>query len=386
MRYGYRLWAVDLHLGRKQERLEFGSALVPITEVDANGKKITSRSRSVDYIKAAEQDVKSKINRTYSFGMAKGADDGSAAAARGFSMRFQAAEVLNSNLRLKFRHGLRHSDGVLIDPDDPSEPDVPMKNKSTLHPFRATLIARPTSRRALLVVEARGNSCPMVSVVRGLNQINSEGLRLRVMAHLADEAAFIDYIQHSEVKRLTFDKWDYDNDGARSRREVSMGLLAEMERGPILEAAMRWCREYFGFQKQYKVQNDVQLANMVDTSSLTTEDRKALRAQLRAEEKAAAKAAQILRNQNKEARAATEAKALKTAVFANRNDSVSIDFNDVSVDLSNDGAPKKIGPLSDFRRLTYAISDTWPSDERFWKAAEETASKLFVGVQDLPLN
>lgn len=385
--YGYRLWAVDLHLGRQHQRQEFGSALIPIEELDENGRKRSAGSRSIDYIKNAAVDVDGDVPKTHSFGLAKGVDVDDGTDPKGFSMRFERAEVLGSNLRLNFHHGLRHRGGVLIDPDDPSADDTPLKNKSTLHSYRALLVTQPSLKRGLLAVEARGRSCPMVSVVRGLNEINSEHLRLRVISHLADEAAFLDFIRNSQVKQVLFDRWAYDDDGAKDRREVSMGVMTAIETKTVVEAAIHWCKDYFGFQKIAKTEKDVELANELDTSKLSTDERKALRAQAKADAKAVADKAKAERHQTRRATAEHEASQLKHAIFASRDEDVSIDFTDVSVDLLNNGSPKRIGPLTDFRRLTYGIStDVLPSDDRFYAAAEETATRLLHEVQGLPLS
>lgn len=392
MIFGYRLWAVDLHRGRRQQRQEFGRAMIPIQEVDeASGKRRSAGDRSINYIQAAAADVAADVTadsrNTHSFGMGAGAeDDDSGTDSRGFSMRFWSAEPSGTNLRIKFEHGLRHADGTLIDPEDPTAPDVRLKNKSTLHPYRASLVVRPELRRGLLVVEARGRSCPMVSVVRGLNDVNSEGLRLRVMAHLADEAAFLDYIRNSEVRQINFDRWHYDSDGARDRREVSMGVMTAIESGSALEAAAQWCRDYFGLQKRLNAETEVDLANRPDMSNLSPDDRQIAKARARADAKRAKAEAKAERRRNRRQTAETEANRLKQVVFANRKEDVSIDFNDVSLDLFNDGASKRISPTADFRRLTYGISETLPSDGRFWEAAEGTATSLLGEVQDLPLD
>ncbi|MGE2724417.1 hypothetical protein [Mycolicibacterium pulveris] len=387
MIYGYRLWAVDLHLGRKQHRHEFGAALIPIEEVDETGNRRSSGDRTVNYIDLATADANNHLGITFSFGKARGAeDDESGTESRGFSMRFRSADPSGTNLHLKFEHGLRHADGLLIDPDDPAAPDVHLKNKSTLHPYRATLVVKPELRRGLLVVEARGRSCPMVSIVRGLNEINSEGLRLRVIAHLADEAAFLDYIRNAEVRQVNFDRWAYDDDGARDRREVSMGVMTHIETRTVLEAAAQWCKDYFGLQKRFNAdEGDVSVANELDLSNLTPAEQRAARAQLKSDARKAKVEARAKRDRARRSTAEAEAAKLRQSVFANRKEDVSIDFTDVSIDLFNDGAAKRIGPTSDFRRLTYGISETLPSDDRFWEAAEATASSLLGEVQDLPL-
>jgi hypothetical protein len=78
-----------------------------------------------------------------------------------------------------------------------------------------------------------------------------------------------------------------------------------------------------------------------------------------------------------------EAENMKTVIFADRQDDVTIEFTDVSVEMFN-GATRVFSPLSDYQKLTYPISTTYPGDNRFFGNAEETAAKLLPGVQELP--
>lgn len=378
--YGYRLWAVDLHVGMKRERHQFGSAEVPLLDDDG---QVREGHREVDYLKAVVADVKAKAGKTHNFGMTKGDDEGAGATAgTGASLRFTSANRVGNIMRLKVEYGLRHSDGTLIDPADDAS-DIPLKGRSTLHPYRAVLVTDPSAYRGLLAVETRGRACPMVSVVRGLRTISSDGFRLRAVSHVAGEAAMLDFISHSEVTRINFDQWGFTTDGAKTRREVSMGIVTNIEGQPIRNAVDRWCRTYFDLQREHVVDADVEAANEPDLSSLTADERKEYRriqANERKAEKTKLKAERRLfgRQINHQ-----EADTLKTTVFANREDDVTIDFTDVSVELLN-GVPRTFSPLSDYQKLTYAIGTNLPSDSKFWKAAEETATKLLTGVQELP--
>ena len=228
--YGYRLWAMELHHGRKHQLHQFGAAQLPFAKTEDTGEAIGDAVREVDYIAEAQRDVTGAVKRTHNFGLVRGDDDESAAAAKGASIRFVSADrEEDGSLRLKFEYGVRHADGTLIDPDDPEAPDISLKDKSTLHPYRATLITRPDLTRGLLAVETRGRSCPMASVIRGLNKVSVGGWRLHAISHLAGEAAMIAFITQSQIKQVNFDQWSYEADGARIRREVAMAVSATRE-------------------------------------------------------------------------------------------------------------------------------------------------------------
>ncbi|MDC9015202.1 hypothetical protein [Mycobacterium marinum] len=383
--YGYRLWAVDLHHGRKHQRHQFGAAQLPFT-TDDTGEAASDAVREVDFIAAAQRDVTSAVRRTHNFGLSKGDDDEGAAAAKGASIRFVSAErEQDGGLRLKFEYGVRHADGTLIDPDDPEAPDISLKDKSTLHPYRATLVSRPELTRGLLAVEARGRSCPMASVVRGLNRVSVDNWRLRPISHLAGEAAMIAYISQSQIKRVNFDQWSYEADGARNRREFMMAVLTQFEGEAIKDRVIQWARDFFRFQKEHVTEKEVELANLPDMAELTAEERQEVRRQARERLRADKARARVERRLAGRKIAHDEAGALKQTVFANRQEDVEIEFTDVSVELDNGGASKTYNPLSDFGRFTYGISDRYPRDPVFYTQAEATALNLLDLVQGLQL-
>jgi hypothetical protein len=384
--YGYRLWAVELHHGLKRQLHAFGAAQLPFRPDDDADDTSADAVREVDYIGAAKRDVTAAANRTYNFGLTKGDDDESAAAAQGTSIRFLSADrEEGGSLRLRFEYGVRHADGTLIDPDDPQAVDIALKGKSTLHPYRATLITRPDLTRGLLAVESRGRSCPMPSVVRGLNAVSVDGWRLRPISHLAGEAAMINFITQSEVKRVSFDRWSYEADGARDRHEVSMAVLTQIEGEAVKSRVIQWAREYFGFLKEHVTEKEVEEANLPDMTNMSTEERKEVRRQARERLRAEKVRARVERRISGRKVAHSEADVLKQTVFANREGDVDIEFTDVSVQLDNHGASKTYNPLSDFGRFTYGISDQYPSDQVFYSAAEGTALDLLDQVQGLQL-
>lgn len=383
--YGYRLWAVELHHGLKRQCHTFGAAQLPFKPEDAD-ETSADAVREIDYIAVAERDVNSATNRTHNFGLPKGEDDESAAAAQGTSIRLISADRdEGGSLRLKFQYGVRHADGTLIDPDDPEAADIALKGKSTLHPYRASLITRPDLTRGLLAVESRGRSCPMPSVIRGLNAVSVDNWRLRAISHLAGEAAMITFIAQSEVKQVSFDRWSYEADGARDRREVSMAVLTQIEGEGVKERVTQWARDYFGFLKEHVTDKEVEEANLPDMSSMSTAEKKEVRRQVRERLQIEKTKARVQRRLTGRKVAYDEAEALKQTVFANREGDVDIDFTDVSVELDNHGASKTYNPLSDFGRFTYGISDRYPPDQVFYPTAEGTASSLLDEVQGLQL-
>jgi hypothetical protein len=383
--YGYRLWAVELHHGLKRQCHAFGAANLPFKPDDAD-ETSAEGVREVDYIAVAKRDVIAAANRTQNFGLPRGEDDESAAAAQGTSIRFLSADRdEGGSLRLLFEYGIRHADGTLIDPDDPDAGDISLKGKSTLHPYRATLITRPDLTRGLLAVESRGRSCPMPSVIRGLNGVSVDNWRIRAVSHLAGEAAMIAFITQCEIRRVSFDRWSYEADGARDRREVSMSVLTQIEGEGVKERVKQWAREYFGFLKEHVTEKEVEEANLPDMSKMSADEKKEVRRQAREKLQAEKTKARVQRRLTGRKIAHDEADALKQTVFANREDDVDIAFTDVSVELDNHGASKTYNPLSDFGRFTYGISDTYPSDQVFYSAAEGTALDLLDEVQGLQL-
>lgn len=387
--YGYRLWAVELHHGRKQQLQKFGAAQVPATKKadDGSDEVISDAVREVDFIEEACRDVNASANRTQNFGLSKTDDDEGATAAKGASIRFVKAErdANGGALRMKFEFGLRHADGTLIDPDDPEAGDVPLRNKSTLHPFRATLVTDPTTIRGLLAVETRGRACPMASVVRGMNAVSERNLRLRAISHLAGEAAMIDFITQAEIKRVEFDRWSYQADGARDRREVAMSVLTDIEGEKVKQRLIQWARDYFGFQKDHVTEREVEIANLADMSQMSAEEKAEVRRRRREELQAEKTRARVERRLAGRQIVQNEAAALREAIFAIRAEAVDIDFTDVSVEVDNGGASKTFNPLSDFGRFTYGIGDKYPSDQVFYSMAEATATSLLGLVQGLQL-
>lgn len=387
--YGYRLWAVELHRGRKQQLHKFGAVQLPVTKQADEGSTETvgDAVREVDYIEEALRDVNASQRRTHHFGLTKNDDDEGATAAKGASIRFVEAtrDAEGGALRVKVEFGLRHADGTLIDPDQPDADDVPLQNKSTLHPFRATLVSNAEMTRGLLAVETRGRACPLASVVRALNAVSENNLRLRAISHLAGEAAMIDFITRAEITRVAFDRWSYQADGARDRREVAMSVLTDIEGERVKQHLTQWARDYFGFQKDHVTDKEVELANLPDMSQMSTEEKAEVRRKRREELRAEKVRTRVERRLAGRQIVQSEAVALREAIFADRAEAVTIDFTDVSVEVNNGGASKTFNPLSDFGRFTYGIGDKYPSDQVFYSTAESTAANLLDLVQGLQL-
>lgn len=379
--YGYRLWAVDLHIGMKRDRHEFRAAHLPV--FDAEGQQ-GGGERIVDYLSSTHTDIQASAGQTHNFGLTKGDDDEGPAASSGASIRFGGSALTGISLRMKLEYGLRHTDGTLIDPSVPDSEDVPLKNKSTLHPYRATLVAAPGAYRGLLAVETRGRACPMVSLVRALRAISSEGFRVKAVSHVASEAAMLDYIANAEIKRVNFDQWSFNDDGQKTRREVALGVISQIEGREVRDAVGRWCTKFFDVQREHVVDEDVEAANEPDLSGLTVAERREYRRARAVAQRAERQKLKVERRLLGRQINHTEAGQLKSTIFATRGDDVTIDFTDVSVDMLNNGAKRIFNPLSDFQKLTYALGTRLPGDERFFRQAEETATNLLDGVQELP--
>jgi hypothetical protein len=383
--YGYRLWAVELHFGMTHAKQQFGSVLIPLVDPDDGdeaAKKSSDAKRSVDYMKAARADINANLHRREKFGATPGDHEG-AAAPKTSSVRFTWADREGFALRTKFEHGVGHGDGTLVDDEDVDAPDVPLVGKTTLHPYRATLVSHPTHTRGLLAVESRGRTCPMPAVVRMLRRVSSDNLRLRAISNLADEAAMMNFIDSAAINEVLFERWTRDDDGAPDRREVQMGLHTVFEGEKIRSTVKRWAQSYFGFQKQHVVEKEVELANADDSSDETGDESESkLTAQERKAEAARAKAERKLAERDVNQ---SEAQDLADAVFTSLQETVSIEFTDVGVSMSNDSGAKTFKPLSDFGRFPYRIGETHPSDTLFYAVAEEKALSLLTVVQGLQL-
>ncbi|WP_141216821.1 hypothetical protein [Rhodococcoides fascians] len=387
-KYGYRLHAVELHLGMKHQLQKFGAAEIPL----ADG---SSGSKVIDYRTTAASDATAAIGRAATFGLTQETESGTGPAhGRAASMRFSGAEVVNDAVRLHLEHGVLNLDGTVIDPRDETAVDVPLRDKSTLHPYRAVLIAERDATRGLLAVETRGQSCPIVSVVRGLNHFSKDKWRLRVRAHLAGEAAMLKFIRSASIDRVQFEKFGFDGDGAKQRREVSMSVYTSLEGELIREQALEWVRDGYQRVRSRLGDPEVEAANSDEAPTETqSQPPKRSREEWNAERKAVSRAKR--EQKVREARDARKAKTvieaeaadeLRRAIFVNRDEDVRIEFNSVGVEMSNGEESRTINPTSDFNRYTYPLGRSVVSDDVFWIKAEATARELLPLLAGLDLD
>lgn len=383
--YGYRLFAVELHHGMRHQVHPLGAAELPLDEDAKSGE--SSGKRVIDYREVLVKDIENKKGEAQKFRTTEESDDGtSAVESQGMAMRFTDASFEETSSRMYFEFGLRNLDGTLIF-DDPAVDDIELKGKPTLYPYRATLVANKDSKRGLLAVEARGRSCPVDAVIRGLHAVSPDGWRLRILAHVAGEAAMTDFIRRAKVGVVQFERFTHDDDGAPNRHDVKMSIVTRDSGDSIKDRVLEWATTYFGFAKDYLIDDEIENANNVENEDrpkkarLSREERTKLRRQesdRKKIEKAHAKAAAI-EFRTSQGRAAAE--TMKSDIFANRVEDVDIEFDNVGVEL-DDGFTKKIlKPTSDFRRHTYVIGRGVVSNDRFFQAAEATASNLLGLVQ-----
>lgn len=371
--YGYRIFAVELYEGAKQKAQPFGAA-----QQQKNGD---SEFPAVDYRDIAVSDVKERVGKIYSFGIGyESGEDAHAGEVSGTSMRFTEATRIGDRVRLKLEHGVMNADGILVDPREEDSAGETLRGKSTLHNYRACLVAKEDSKRAVVAVEARGRSCPIESVLKGLHKASSVPWRLRPLGHVAGQAVMEEFIRTARIGRVQFDKWSYSDDGARERREVSMSVLTNVEGETVRDHVLTWMRSYFGFEPEpwpTKAQVEQLAASRTNAPKPSRKEKAAARKELNAEVRKA-------RAEGKRDTAMHEAQSVKEDIFVDQV--VDIDFNDVGVELSNGDVSRTVRPTTDFRRFTYALGHTAPTDDAFFRAAEATAASLLSLVQDLRLD
>ncbi|MBF4478271.1 hypothetical protein [Rhodococcus rhodochrous] len=386
--YGYRLFAVELHHGRKQAAHLFEEAKLPL--IDEAGVK-SQGERVIDYRKVMVSEVTAAHKRTHTLGGSAESDDGSSPIeARGTAMRFLEASQVGDAIRMKFEFGARNADGTLIY-DDSKEPDVELRGKPTLYPFRATLVTKPGLTRALLAVEARGRTCPLDAVVRGLHAVSADEWRLRILSHLAGEAAMMDYLRRAKIGKVVFDRWSFADDGSRTQNDVTLSVRSVLAGKSVRERVLEWGKDYFGFVDEY-IEDD----KSVDSDSsgtvqpaqkerLSREKRAALRKQQAAERKAAEAAEKAARKQQRNLYSASAANQLKQDIFSARVEDIEVEFNDVGVEMDDGQTKRIIKPTTDFKRFTYFLGHGNVSDDHFYSAAEASALGMIDGIQKLKL-
>lgn len=386
--YGYRLFAVELHHQKKQATHPFNEAKIPLVDEDG----VTSMAeRVVDYRKVIVDEVTSHAMQPHVFGNpVESPDVTGPAEARGTAMRFVSAELDGDAVRLQLQFGVRNADGTVMY-DDPEEPDIDLRGKPTLYPYRAALVTAEDKHRGLLAVETRGKSCPVEAVVRGLHRISADNWRIRVLSNLASEAAMLDYLSRARVGKVVFDQYRVEKDGSRTRSDVTMSVRAIMPGVPVMQRAKGWVKDYFGFLEEYDPEEEKAAAEELKSgpsakkARLSREERQAVRkaeSEARKSEQAKAK---MQAREYRNSYAAVAAETLKQDIFSSQVDDIAIDFNDVGIELDDGQMKKTIKPTSDFSRFTYFLGHGHVPNDDFYEAAEASAVVLLEGIQKLKL-
>lgn len=376
--YGYRVFAVELHAGGAREAQLFGEA--KRAAVDASGKP-TGVVHQFDYRDVVVADVEAHHMKIHPFGATESDDDDTGPAqGKGMAIRFTSANKNDDTVRFRFEQGVRNSDGTLIVDGQ----DVPMKDRPTLHPYRAALLAETKGLIGLLAVEVRGRSCPSTAVIRGLKASSDLPWRLQVLGNLAGEAAMMAFIRNAEVKRVVFDRWTFDDDNQRKTNDVSMSVTTHGVdvRSRVIEWAESFFEKFPGVHRARQIEVpkvDEQGSKL--TRKQISEARKAAKAQQRAQDAAAR--AESQHSAASRTQAATD--ALRQDIFVSRHETVDVPFNAVAVDLDDGNHSKKITPTTDFSKFTYVLGQGYVSDETFYDQAERTLRELLPSIRTLPL-
>ncbi|MGN7133419.1 hypothetical protein ACTHQY_09110 [Rhodococcoides corynebacterioides] len=371
MKYGYRVFAVELHQGRHQTRQPFHAA--QWIEKDEKGKKLGGAVQ-MNYLDHLVADVTAKTGERNDFGN-QSADDDSGADGAKVAIRFIKAERKNDLVKIFCEQGPHNLDGTLLLDDG----DISLANKPTLHPYRAALYAPEGTSRGLIAVEVRGRSCPVDPVLRGLRMISEEDWRLRDLGNLAGEAAMMAYLRNAEIRETVFDKWTYDKSGAREVKDLHMAVKpsGDAVRGNLLE----WAQSYFGFQRAERTAELEADAEAQPKPPMKRDEKKAATARRRAEEKAE----KIRRRESAAERSRIAASELRRAVFVSRSETVDVDFDEVAVKTELGDDVRTIKPNTDFGKFTYQLGRSQPSESTFFAKVLATMEGLHREVVDLPL-
>ncbi|MFD6515164.1 hypothetical protein [Rhodococcus sp. NPDC060176] len=370
--YGYRVFAVELFEGKKAKAQPFGAA-----RLQADGET----GPTVDYLDCAIDDVAKNLNKNFSFGLStESGEDEHAGELSGISARFTAASRVGNRVRFALQHGVINGDGILVDPKDVDDEGRSLRGKSTLHNYRACLLADPSSMRAIVAVEVRGRSCPIESLVKGLRHVSSVPWSVRPLGNVAGQAIMEEFIRTAKIGRVQFHKWTHTSDGTRDQREVSMSVRVSTEGEKVRQHVLGWAKEYFGFNDIAWPTKEEVLAHAKRTTQ--SAKGKPTRTEVAAARKELNEAVRRRLAERSQATELNEAKSMVSDIYAA---AVDIDFNDVSVDLSDGDTTRTVRPSTDFRRFTYSLGKKLPTDDAFYSAAEATAASLLSQVQDLKL-
>lgn len=377
MKFGYRVFAVQLHQHRYRTAQSFGKAAV--VRKDEEGKVI-SGTHEVDYRAQVVADVLAKIGTRHNFGSAADEESGPADGG-GMAIRFTGAEHVDHDVvRFTFDQGPHNRDGTLL---VEGAPDIELKNKPTLHPYRAVLYAPAESTRGLIGIEVRGRSCPFEAVVRGLANCSDVHWRLRGLGNLAGETAMLEYLRNAEISKTVFDKWTYDSSGAREVKDLSLAVKPSGE--AVRQTLLEWAQDYYGLQKQRReVERDeaAEVAKQPNKPKMTKDQRKAETQRRRAAEIVA----KINRKSNAQERSKQAAAEMKEGIFVSRGDHVDIDFDEVAVKTEYDGDGRVITPNMDFGKFTYHLGTRRPADTWFFDEVKGTLASLHPEIVDLPID
>lgn len=368
--YGYRVFAVELHDGLKQDPLEFGAAARPIVSEDgtvADGKHV------YDYRNAMVAEVESHLGRAHSFGGGTDDDETGPAQGRSTTIRFHGAKRSEDYVYLTFEHGVTNADGTLLD----GAAVIDMKDKPTLHPYRALLYAPAKTKVGLLAVETRGRTCPHLAVVRGLKNCSEVPWRLQVLGHLAGEAAMLAFLRRASVNHVVFDRWTYDDAGARDHRDVSMTVAASGVDAQLKQSVAGWASAQFRRVAAARKESRI--------SYVDDEGNEVPAKEIRAQRKAAKEAVRSAVVDGGPERTRKAVDSLKQDVFVSRGETVEVGFNDVGVEVSDRERTMMVTPHTDFTKFTYPLGRSRPEDEAFFNRVEATVVELHPAVEQTPL-
>lgn len=321
---GYRLFVVSLHDNQKAAEQKFDKAQA---RTPTGGQE----PPEVDYLDVVEQFVSSSSGKNFNIGTDPADLEEQDVGTRiGSSTRLESATRDGDAVRLKFKSGPILSEGLLSDPKG-AESDIGLAGRSTLQDFRAVLLTKAGGQRAILVVEARGRSCPTKPLVRAMKSASDVPWSLRIHEHVADAAAVNSFIQQGTIEQLELIEWQFDADGHKAGRIKSLvSRVGAVSQAKGKKRLSQWAKA--GKQVSQAVWKK-------------------------------------------------QAGEVKNEFFSTR---VDLKFNDVNMTVRHGKQTRILRPATDYKRFTYYLDDSIVSDSTFYSQALGTAKLLIEGVQAVP--
>ena len=203
-RYGFRLFAVTLHEGRRRAPLDYHNVPGGPYPAQAENAIKPHLEENISFIRTVETQPGSGVTRP-----------------EGALLRFTEVEQDTESLKMWFRAG-SVDEGLVIDPDGVAD-DLNIDGRVNTRSSRALLLLPPASGTvAVLGVEVRGRGCPHDKLRKSINKLLDGTLRLNLVDGLADSRAIAEFIRNGMITELNLVKLGTADDGERTRKDIDL--------------------------------------------------------------------------------------------------------------------------------------------------------------------